>query len=383
MVGTTKLHFTKKNLEKAAAAESLRLLQDTKNPNLFLHIYSSGKKTFTFQKFKKNRTFRARIGEFPLISVEDARMKAIILATDLEYGRWKEAEKEEKKGKKPTINNLYVEYYLPFLKTRLKSTVKIDQRYRKHLKKEFGSLTPEEVRTIDIFMLHRKLTEDNGKAIANKIIEFFKSFLDYCDGLGHRHQVNFAMIKKNSLPSRERVLTEEELESFFEALDSLKQQDCSDFFRLLFYTGVRKHNLVHSYWKDIDLINRTWVIPAEEAKMGKPMHICLASPAVEILQRRRNNDKSCQERVFPIFENKKKIFAYQFDKASKMAGITDFVTHDLRRTHATRLLQSGMTLPEIGRQLGHRSIASTQIYARIGLPDAKDVQKIDDAIRNI
>jgi integrase len=47
------------------------------------------------------------------------------------------------------------------------------------------------------------------------------------------------------------------------------------------------------------------------------------------------------------------------------AGITDLRIHDLRRTFGAYQACAGSSLPIIGQSLGHKSIAATQIYARI------------------
>lgn len=47
-------------------------------------------------------------------------------------------------------------------------------------------------------------------------------------------------------------------------------------------------------------------------------------------------------------------------KIQKQAGL-----HTLRHSIATHLLQSGMSLEEVSRFLGHSSLESTQIYTHI------------------
>lgn len=49
---------------------------------------------------------------------------------------------------------------------------------------------------------------------------------------------------------------------------------------------------------------------------------------------------------------------------AEVHGVT---IHDLRRTLGSWLVAQGTSLPIIGRALGHRSQASTQIYARLDL----------------
>jgi integrase len=49
----------------------------------------------------------------------------------------------------------------------------------------------------------------------------------------------------------------------------------------------------------------------------------------------------------------------------KRAGLENFRIHDLRHTHASYQSIAGVSLQQIGKSLGHRSLQSTQIYAEL------------------
>ena len=48
-------------------------------------------------------------------------------------------------------------------------------------------------------------------------------------------------------------------------------------------------------------------------------------------------------------------------------GLTDVRIHDLRRTAASWLAINGANLPDIQSMLNHRSLSSTQVYARLSV----------------
>ena len=54
----------------------------------------------------------------------------------------------------------------------------------------------------------------------------------------------------------------------------------------------------------------------------------------------------------------------------KRIGLPVVRFHDLRHTHATLLLEQGVTLPEVSERLGHADIRTTQIYSHV-LPQKK------------
>jgi site-specific recombinase XerD len=56
---------------------------------------------------------------------------------------------------------------------------------------------------------------------------------------------------------------------------------------------------------------------------------------------------------------------YPWDTARKHAGLADVRMHDLRHSFASLLINSGRTLYEVQRLLGHTQIKTTQRYAHL------------------
>ena len=51
--------------------------------------------------------------------------------------------------------------------------------------------------------------------------------------------------------------------------------------------------------------------------------------------------------------------------------------HSLRHACATRLINQGLSLKEIGDHLGHRHVEATRIYAKVDLARLRDVADFD------
>ena len=63
------------------------------------------------------------------------------------------------------------------------------------------------------------------------------------------------------------------------------------------------------------------------------------------------------------------------------SGLHDLRMHDLRRTLGSWQAINGSSLPVIGQSLGHRSTASTEIYARLTLDPVRE--SVDGAIKKM
>ena len=60
------------------------------------------------------------------------------------------------------------------------------------------------------------------------------------------------------------------------------------------------------------------------------------------------------------------VVSQRFDRLARRAGLPDIRFHDLRHTHATLLLQTGVAPHVVSMRLGHRSVAFTlQQYAHV------------------
>jgi integrase len=75
------------------------------------------------------------------------------------------------------------------------------------------------------------------------------------------------------------------------------------------------------------------------------------------------------DRIFPPTAKAKKAdcldLRQPWEKALKEAGIADFHWHDLRHTAASYLAMSGVSLVEIAKVLGHRTLAMVARYSHL------------------
>jgi integrase len=77
--------------------------------------------------------------------------------------------------------------------------------------------------------------------------------------------------------------------------------------------------------------------------------------------------KDERQRVFGIVSNVKR----SLTAARNAAGLSDVRFHDLRHTHATRLVGAHIPLSEVGRVLGHTQPSTTYRYVNANVETAR------------
>lgn len=235
----------------------------------------------------------------------------------------------------------------------------------------------------DVRRLMVTLKDGHGGNTANRSFELLRALFNK---LGewklHDGGNPCAGLSKFTEESRDRFLRGDELPAFFAALNALSDGAFKDFVSLALYTGARRSNVLGARWADIDLHAGLWTIPGKVSKSGKPMTLPLTRRALEVLTRRREADAKAAF-VFPAASATGHMVMpkRQWAVFVKASGLTDFRLHDLRRSAGSWAAMTGASLPIIGKALGHKSSASTEVYARLQTdPVLAALQRAQDAM---
>lgn len=198
------------------------------------------------------------------------------------------------------------------------------------------------------------------------MVSWLRKMFNFASARGWEGKNPATGIERFKEASGERFLSPEELKRFLTALSGKTEQLWRDFFLMLLFTGARRSNVQAMAWEDVSIDRGLWRIPNEESKSGEPLLVVLPPPAVAILKRRAK-DANGSDWVFAstgktghVTEPKK-----AWNELLTRAKIDDFRLHDLRRTLGSWLACAGVSLPIIGKALGHKSQAATQVYARL------------------
>jgi integrase len=143
------------------------------------------------------------------------------------------------------------------------------------------------------------------------------------------------------------------------------------FFLCLLLTGARRDEARLMQWTHLDLERALWHKPT--TKTGVPHTVPLPAQLVTWLRALPR----VNQWVFPSSRNPRNGFRagvwsvtaveYNWHRIRRRVGLVDVRIHDLRRTAASWLAINGSNLQVIQSMLNHRSLGSTQVYARLSL----------------
>ena len=339
---------------------------DTVLPGFLLEVRRTGTSTYYLRYRDKNGSVRQiKIGTSEAISLEEARSLAKTLKSQTVIGFDPKAIQNKAKAT-PTFKDFVTNQYLPFVQTYKRSWQQdktfIDQR----MMRLWGNKKMSEFCTRDLILFQNSLAQSH---LQPGTVNRYMALVKYIFNLAERWEIIDKAPTRNAPPledssRKERFLTPDELQQLLKALDACTRPVIPDVFRFLLLTGARRNEAVHLVWTELDMANAFWTLPAARNKSKKSKTIPLSSDAMVILERHRGNGSVY---VFPNPDTGK---PYQhtfwtWDQIRKDAGLPEMRIHDLRHVHASILVNSGRSLYEVQKLLGHSQLSTTQRYAHL------------------
>lgn len=133
---------------------------------------------------------------------------------------------------------------------------------------------------------------------------------------------------------------------------------------LLILCMVRKTELVHARWEEIDLDKAEWHIPMERMKKDRAHFVPLSRQAVAMLEELKS--LSCgSDWVFPSRSSLNQPISQSTLNVAVRAlelDVRDFVIHDFRRTASTLLHEAGFNSDWIEKSLAHEQKGIRGVY---------------------
>lgn len=379
------MKFTKRTLEAIPTTDKRQHFFDDDFTGFALRVSEVGKKSFYYTyRIGKGRGSDKKwimLGAFPAMTVEQARQKCKEMAAAVLQGVDPSQEIREEKTAILISDalDLFIEEYVAKLKSGTVSYY--NTIINAHLKPKFGRTRARDLRYPEIARFHTSM-KDRPYA-ANRSVNILSVFLNWCELHGYR--------EKNSNPCQQVSLYKEEKRMEFmdedvlsrlsdalmtmennwaerkltggkrtsETIDTITPQAAAAF-RLLMFTGARKMEILSLKWSYISL--ELGIAKLPDSKTGFKV-LQLPAPALAVLE----SIPRSSEFVFPAESATGHMANLKgaWNALCAFAGLEGWRIHDLRHAFASVMVNSGASLPIIGKILGHTQTGTTQRYAHL------------------
>lgn len=384
--------LTARFIESIKPAQGQRLeFTDHEIRGLTFRVTGKGAKTWLLRyRLNSGERRKLTIGSYPPVGLADARAKATIALGKVAQGQdpAREKAREARTAKtnrltKPaTVSDLWRYYDRAHLAQKRPHTQTYGRwLWIKHLEPRLGPVRLNELDRHSIKAVVRDIGA-TAPTTANKALSTM------------RHMLNVAVeeefLQANPLAglgnlfeekSRERVLNDNELRTFWSALRTgpqrtdlpVSERICLAL-QFTLATAARGGEVIGLHAREIDVEARSWTIPSDRTKSGRAHTIPLSPLAWNILvQAFRTAPTLWACYAFPMRGNdtrpmERASMTRAMNKICRAYGIARATPHDLRRTAATYMASEriGIAPHVLTALLGHAADGArvTQVYNR-------------------
>lgn len=348
-----KVMLTDKYLLALQPQEKRYDVSDSKRVGLRLRVSPAGTKTWVFEKRIRGGPLRSHtLGRFPIISLAEARDKALTLEKEAVEGVDRKAEVKNMQTVR-TILDRYDEMHLAQLRT--------GKQRRKQIEVAFGSrldvpLNKVERRHLQEFI--DKVAGKGTKVLANRYKAAISAFTSFAWKRGYiDHNIGAGLAKAPGKEKpRDRVLSLNEVRAIYDAAGLLSPL-WTPIIRLLILTAQRRGDIVGLRHSEIDFEKRRIDLPGARTKNGKAHIVHLSEPALEIVNgvTPKNDLMFTTTGTTPVSGFSK--VKVEIDKLLP-EDMEPWTFHDFRTAFATIMAEGGADEGIVDRILNHSASAS-------------------------
>ncbi|GAB5458998.1 MAG: site-specific integrase [Henriciella sp.] len=332
-----------------------------------IRVGTGGTKTY-FVQYRVNKKMRKiTIGRSDKFKADEARRRAMAILGSAARGIDEVKEKKERDNRVDVtaLADKFKDEYIPY-----------------HLK---PSTAADYTRSIDNFILpalgEEKVADLTRQKIAafhhgfaktpyqaNRVLGTLSVMLTQAEIWGMRPETQnpCLRVKRFKEYKRERYLSQEEFARLADALEAEEKLSpmAAAAFRLLILTGCRMSEIQTLEWDDVDFHREEIRLPEERSKTGSRT-VYLSQQGISILKsipRKPGNPY-----VIHGLRPKGHLTDLQkpWRRVRKAAELPDVRIHDLRHSFAANAASQGLSLPMIGKLLGHTQAQTTARYAHL------------------
>ncbi len=370
-----KVKLTKRVVEAARPGAKDLILWDSELRGFGCKITPKGKRVyFAYYRAPDGQQRRPKIGDHDPLTCEKARDIArqwlVTARAGSDVSAARKAEREA-----PTVAELAERYLAEHAEPKKKPRSVASDRtlLRLHILPALGSMKVAAVSRADVTKLHHAMRRTPGAA--NRTMALLSKMFNLAEKWGLRPDGSNPCrhVEKNPERKIERYLTAGEFARLGDALAKAERTRTEmpsviAAIRLLAFTGCRLSEILTLRWDWIDWERGCLNLP--DSKTGRKT-LYLGAPALEVLNRIE------QEPGNPHVITGRNPGAHlvnlrkPWHRIRAKAGLDGLRIHDLRHSFASFGAAAGLSLPMIGKMLGHTQAQTTQRYAHLSADPLK------------
>ncbi|WP_193073118.1 tyrosine-type recombinase/integrase [Pseudomonas sp. FME51] len=352
--------LTVRKIEAAKPRDKAYSLQD--GGSLFLRVQTNGSKLWWYRYRLGGAAKIFSIGAFPKVTLEAAR-------TDRDWARGLVRE-----GRDPTLERRIkiadqVEQndhiFETVARAWMKSNTQWSEGYANQVAKYFdkdifpklGKLPFAAVKASHLRPIVQAVVDRGAPTVAILIRQWLSQLFVYASGQGICDSDPTALLKGSVKRPRVRhhpPLSWQEIPNFLNRVDDAGYRITVIAVRLMALTYVRTAELRKAHWREFDLDNAIWIVPAGRMKMRDP-HIVPLSKQALVLLKELHTLTGGSEVLFPSFRKPGTVIsATTLNKVLERMGYGGrFSSHGFRSTATTLLGLLSYPENRVDLQLAH------------------------------
>lgn len=364
------MRLTKRSVEALEATGRRYEVRDDELSGFLVRVGVTGEKSFYLMyragKGRGAAKRRLALGAFPTMTVEQARKLAREKLALVTMGADPAEDLREEKATR-SVASVLEQFLAEHVRAKLKpGTVRCyEQQAAAHILPALGALKITEVSARQVSSLHHSLRETPYQA--NRVLATLSKFFNWCEVAGFRDRGTNPVFGVERFKESKRTvfMGKAEVEAIGASIARLEAEGAlspiaAGAFKVLLFTGARCGEVITLKWSYLDLEHGLAHLP--DSKTGaKTIHLPAAARAVLLSLPRVN------EYCFPGRHDRGHIVNLKdpWQRILAVAGLSGWRIHDLRHAFASYAVNSGQTLPVIGKMLGHTQAATTARYAHL------------------
>lgn len=357
-------------------------LWDTNVRGLHIRISPKGARAWFIRYRSPAGHRRYKIGNYPGLSLTDARKEARALLTSIDRGSDPQREKlvARKTDAPPSVKEATVRY-VDSIKGRNRSWRETERIFKTHVLPRWGKRQIDDVTRADIIEALDEIAV-SAPYMANATMRQMRRFFNWCVEKDILQSTPMAGVKlPHRETSRDRVLTDEELAELWAVWDTMPYP-FGPFFKLAALTAQRREEVATMRWEHINLAEKIWSLPREFTKSDRAHDVPLSERAVAVLESLPRQSSGL------VFSTNNKTSVSGFSKAKRKCDeqiksqraktegspMQPWRIHDLRRTAASGMARLGTAPHVVEKVLNHTSgeISGVgAVYNRYGFDSEK------------